>query len=491
MQASHIEPNPHNPRLLFDDEPMRILEESIEKLGILVPLDVYPKNSAKTDTRHDLFALLDGERRWMCAKKLKLKEVPVIVVEKPDETRNILTMFHIHNVREGWQLMPTALKLQHLIEITKEDNERSLAVLTKLTISTIRRCKSLLTYSNKHQNMMLAPPSERYKADFFIDLNRFRLPAKKNRLKPWTERGDARCVDIMIRKYDDGVIKAVTEFRDLASIYRDQWSDREVAERWGRLYPPRDKRRKPKPVTEDWIKQKVSDRKWIKKTRQRLANLGWFMKCLKEPLARMANKEDETRGAFWASRFKSIAILDNEALLATCAYIDLNPFAAGIAELPETSAHTSLKARLDHCKSQGRLPDLQAALQTTSTGAVRAKEDALKIEDGLWLCPFAGATQSSHGFPGMLDGFSLANYLQLLDETCRLVRDGKRHMSRLAASILERMGTTAEVWQTTITKMFSRDQLLGVVFSFSRDRLRSAARHRSCDHVANLNGCPA
>ncbi len=271
----------------------------------------------------------------------------------------------------------------------------------------------------------------------------------------------------------------------------DQWSDREVAERWGRLYPPRDKRRTPKPVTEAWIKQKVSERKWIKKTRQRLANLGWFMKCLKEPLARMANKQDPCRGAFWASRYKSIALLDDEALLATCAYIDLNPFAAGIAELPETSAHTSVKARLDHCNSQGRLPDLQAALQATSTGAVLAKEDAIKIEDGLWLCPFAAATQSSHGFPGMLDGFSLANYLQLLDETCRLVRDGKHHMSRLAASILERMGTTADVWQTTITKMFSRDQLLGVVFSFSRDRLRSAAQRRGCDHVANLNGCPA
>jgi hypothetical protein len=30
------------------------------------------------------------------------------------------------------------------------------------------------------------------------------------------------------------------------------------------------------------------------------------------------------------------------ALLATCAYIDLNPVATGIAEVPETSAHTSI-----------------------------------------------------------------------------------------------------------------------------------------------------
>ena len=59
------------------------------------------------------------------------------------------------------------------------------------------------------------------------------------------------------------------------------------------------------------------------------------MKCLKEPLSRLANREEQTRGAFFEGRFKSVAILDEESLLATCAYIDLNPVAAGIAEVPE------------------------------------------------------------------------------------------------------------------------------------------------------------
>ena len=67
------------------------------------------------------------------------------------------------------------------------------------------------------------------------------------------------------------------------------------------------------------------------------------MKCLKEALSRLANREEQTRGAFFESRFKSVAILDEESLLATCAYIDLNPVAAGIAEVPEASAHTSIK----------------------------------------------------------------------------------------------------------------------------------------------------
>ena len=68
------------------------------------------------------------------------------------------------------------------------------------------------------------------------------------------------------------------------------------------------------------------------------------MKCLKGPLARLANRQDKARDAFFEQRFKSIAILDEESLLATCAYIDLNPVAAGIAETPEASPHTSCRS---------------------------------------------------------------------------------------------------------------------------------------------------
>ena len=42
-------------------------------------------------------------------------------------------------------------------------------------------------------------------------------------------------------------------------------------------------------------------------------------------------------------------------------YIDLNPVAAGIAEVPEASAHTSIKQRVEHVQEQGRAEDLQAA----------------------------------------------------------------------------------------------------------------------------------
>jgi hypothetical protein len=56
----------------------------------------------------------------------------------------------------------------------------------------------------------------------------------------------------------------------------------------------------------------------------------------------MVNREEHARGAFFEGRFKSVAILDEESLLATCAYIDLNAVAAGLATVPEKSEHTNV-----------------------------------------------------------------------------------------------------------------------------------------------------
>jgi REP element-mobilizing transposase RayT len=265
------------------------------------------------------------------------------------------------------------------------------------------------------------------------------------------------------------------------------WSAEEVVRRWMTVYPRKTTKGEVIEVSQAWIDDQAKDGERVEVLRERLTSLGWFMKALKEPLARMANKEDECKGTFWESRYKSIAILDDEALLATCTYIDLNPVAAGIAATPETSPHTSIRQRVRHAKAKGKLADLKAAL----SGSVAASRRAEDVERDLWLCPMEDRRGQGAGREGMLDGFSLGSYLLLVDYTSRLYRQGKARVGPEVASILHRLGTNPDVWTQRVGQLFSKPRLLGSYFATDRERLRDLARQRGVHHLDNLTSSAA
>jgi REP element-mobilizing transposase RayT len=126
----------------------------------------------------------------------------------------------------------------------------------------------------------------------------------------------------------------------------ESWTDNEVLDRWTHLYTgPR--------AVQQWHANTLDNpadyetlNRLIAKYRDRLGNLGWFMKCLNEPIARQANKEDGCTGHFWESRYKSQALLSEEALLTCMAYVDLNPVRADMCSTPEESDYTSIKERI-------------------------------------------------------------------------------------------------------------------------------------------------
>src|SRR5690242_6985181 len=106
IEPAEIDRNPENPRLIFREDELLALQESIAEQGILVPLTVYQGTKG--------YVILDGERRWRCALKLGLSSVPAIIQPEPDSLTNIMMMFAIHKTRSDWDPLPTALKLEKL-----------------------------------------------------------------------------------------------------------------------------------------------------------------------------------------------------------------------------------------------------------------------------------------------------------------------------------------------------------------------------------------
>ena len=264
------------------------------------------------------------------------------------------------------------------------------------------------------------------------------------------------------------------------------WSDDDVVRRWGRLYPPRDKSRQPLPISDDWVRGKLKDSSWVARARERLQSIGWFMKCLKEPLSRLANREDKCRGAFFQGRYKSVAILDEEALLAVGVYIDLNPVAAKVAKVPETSEYTSIKQRVDHIKAD----DATAQLEAAKDGSVAGSRAAGGLEEDLWLCPIEDRRRIDSSREGMFEGLSIGNYLRLVDYTGRLFREGKARISDDLAGILDRIGSSAEGWQRRMEKL-KTGRFFGRFFAASRDKLREIAGRLNVRRLVNLVGCAA
>ena len=218
LDPKRIRRNPENPRLIFRQDEMDNLMFSINRHGIQVPLAVYEDGK--------VYRLIDGERRWRCATKLNLRTVPVLVQDKPTELENLLLMYNIHALREQWDYFTIASKLTRVIELYEEENGREpneieLSEETGLTRGQIRRCRLLLDLPERFKGMLLQELElpklqQKLSEDLFIEMERS-LKTVTNQLPEYADRiDDIR--DTLITKFRDGVIPAVTDFRQLSKI---------------------------------------------------------------------------------------------------------------------------------------------------------------------------------------------------------------------------------------------------------------------------------
>lgn len=208
-----------------------------------------------------------------------------------------------------------------------------------------------------------------------------------------------------------------------------EWTAEEVARRWRLLFPICRKDGKA-PDSERDIQEIVKSPILVELYRERLCSVSWFNRCLNENIARRANIEDNCTGRFWEGRFKCQRIEDVSALITCAAYVDLNPIRARAAETIEASDHTSGQDRVhqltherpNHAKSWAEVP-------------------LLSIEE---------ATQNQ---------ITTTEYLEVVDQTGRHLREGKGNIPAEIAPILERLGIKPDGWMMTkpsLGKRFKR-----------------------------------
>jgi REP element-mobilizing transposase RayT len=203
------------------------------------------------------------------------------------------------------------------------------------------------------------------------------------------------------------------------------WSTHQVIDRWHRLFRGSvlSQRYQRKEALSKAEKSALNQQ--VERWRQRLTSISWFMRCLNESLARQANQEDNCSGRFWEGRFKSQALLDEAALAACMAYVDLNPIRAGLAKTPEQSKHTSIKKRIKKAQS----------VSTPNHPKQQAQH----------LMPFAGnpCKTMPRGLP-----FKLTDYIELIDWTGRIIREDKRgYINNDIPPILHRLNMDVKHWQ--------------------------------------------
>ena len=257
------------------------------------------------------------------------------------------------------------------------------------------------------------------------------------------------------------------------------WDDAEVARRWLMLCPVRKTPEGlPAEPNESEIDTIQNDPRKLAAVRLRLSDIGWWMRLLCQQVATRANRDDGETGKFFQSRYRAVRLLDEQALLACAAYVDLNPIRAAMAETLETSDYTSAQRRIQGMKTSrtnaaANSKTLPADAATTRREEMKNRDISAKrtavgasvpgtfVPDG-FLSPVAleertgnvGPVPSKSGLRCSDKGFlpiSQEDYLMLLDWTSRQTATGKRGATPKALRpIFERLALDPKVWSNLV-----------------------------------------
>jgi ParB family chromosome partitioning protein len=107
IQLDRIVPDPVQPRRNFDPNRMQELVASIVSEGVLQPVVV------RYDEDDDIYVIVHGERRWRACRQAKLRTIPAIVRDVPEDRRLVHQLME-NIVREDLNALDRAAALRTL-----------------------------------------------------------------------------------------------------------------------------------------------------------------------------------------------------------------------------------------------------------------------------------------------------------------------------------------------------------------------------------------
>jgi DNA-binding Lrp family transcriptional regulator len=126
----------------------------------------------------------------------------------------------VHNLREAWELMPTALGLKIIADKLGKTDSKVLNQLTSLSEPQIERCKILWDFPEKFQKLSLDPdPKTRVPSNFWIEMHPVLGLCEKELTDLVKKLGKDGVIEKLVEKYRAKKIKSVIHFRRIMEAY--------------------------------------------------------------------------------------------------------------------------------------------------------------------------------------------------------------------------------------------------------------------------------
>jgi ParB family chromosome partitioning protein len=209
VAMSDLIPDPNQPRQEFFKEDLDILKSSIEQKGIMSPIVV--------EVMKDGYLIIDGERRYRCAKELGLTKVPVNIINaKMTPTERNIMRFQLQENHRGWGVLEKAQAVKDL-KTSLGCSITELATALSLSQGYLSKLMYILEFGSGVRKKLTKIKMPFSYLDGLSRLNRAMTPELIKEFPDY--------LDTAIEKYETGVVNNNHDYYKIASMIKNGAND--------------------------------------------------------------------------------------------------------------------------------------------------------------------------------------------------------------------------------------------------------------------------